>query len=219
MKPTKRFLRPLLLVGLVFVLMAALPACTRSASQAPTQAVDELPVPEDDSPFAIEATPTATTVVEPAPDAGGGQVQPEQPAATATPQPAAEQPAQQQPAVQDIKPTEGKPPATYTLQKGEFPFCIARRFNLNQSELLALNGLSLDSKPPVGTVLRLPQTGNGFVSSRSLKNHPTDYKVVPGDTIYSIACQFGDVSPDMIALANNLKEPYNLNAGDVIRIP
>ena len=37
--------------------------------------------------------------------------------------------------------TPGRP-ASYTLMQGEFPYCIARRFNVNQSELLTLNGLS-----------------------------------------------------------------------------
>ena len=30
----------------------------------------------------------------------------------------------------------GAAPATYTLQQGEFPYCIARRYNLNPEELL-----------------------------------------------------------------------------------
>jgi LysM repeat protein len=172
------------------------------------------PLPDEDSIFDTQATATAAQV----PDAGGGQA--EVPAATATPVPA--QPdAQQQPEEQreEIKPTEGKPPSTYTLQKGEFPFCIARRFNVNQAELLALNGLNLNSKPGVGAVLKIPQTGNPFVSERSLKSHPTDYTVRSGDTIYTIACQFGDVGPDMIALANDLESPYNLESGQVLHIP
>jgi hypothetical protein len=43
--------------------------------------------------------------------------------------------------------------------------------------------------------------------------------VKSGDTIYTIACKFGDASPDMIAKQNNLSEPFNLKAGDTIRIP
>ncbi|MCK4725081.1 MAG: LysM peptidoglycan-binding domain-containing protein, partial [Anaerolineales bacterium] len=56
------------------------------------------------------------------------------PPATSTPAP---------PVVTVPPPTPGLP-ATYTIQKGEFPFCIARRFNVNQSELLSLNGLNVN---------------------------------------------------------------------------
>jgi LysM repeat protein len=212
-----RSLRKLLIACFALVLVFSLAACERPASKAPVfgEETGMPPLPDEDSIFDNQATATAALT----PDAGGGQA--EAPAATATP--AAEQdagqPAPAQPAARVVEPTAGPPPATYTLQKGEFPFCIARRFNVNQAELLALNGLTLNSKPVVGTTLRLPQTGNSFVSERSLKAHPTSYTVKSGDTIYTIACQFGDVSPDMIALANDLEAPYNLSSGDVLQIP
>jgi hypothetical protein len=52
-----------------------------------------------------------------------------------------------------------------------------------------------------------------------LQDHPTTYTVAAGDTIYSIACKFGDVDPMSIAIANDLDAPYNLDAGDRIHIP
>ncbi|HJS20048.1 MAG TPA: LysM domain-containing protein, partial [Anaerolineales bacterium] len=36
----------------------------------------------------------------------------------------------------------GSRPGTYTLQAGEFVYCIARRFNVNPDETLSLNGLA-----------------------------------------------------------------------------
>ena len=110
-------------------------------------------------------------------------------------------------------------PETYQLQKGEFPFCIARRFNVNVSELLNINGLGSSSVVPVGFTLKIPQTGNTFVGQRALLSHPTNYTVVAGDTIYTVACKYGDVDPLVIAQANNLSSPYNLSAGSVIHIP
>lgn len=110
-------------------------------------------------------------------------------------------------------------PETYQLQKGEFPFCIARRFNVNVSELLNINGLASNSVVPVGFTLKIPQTGNTFVGQRALLSHPTNYTVVGGDTIYTVACKYGDVDPLAIAQANNLSSPYNLSAGQVIHIP
>jgi LysM repeat protein len=111
-------------------------------------------------------------------------------------------------------------PTTYTIQKGEFPFCIARRYNVNPSELLGINGLSTYTVVSTGTVLRIPQTGHPFPGNRALRPHPTQYTVASSqDTIYSVACLFGDVDPGAIAFANGLQPPYKLMAGQVLQIP
>ena len=112
-----------------------------------------------------------------------------------------------------------KRPQTYTLQRGEWPICIARRFDLNMGDLLAINGLNMNSKPATGFVMQIPQSGNWSSGARALKSHPTSYTVVAGDTIYTVACSFGDVSPEGIIAANGLKSPYTLTAGTVINIP
>jgi LysM repeat protein len=109
-------------------------------------------------------------------------------------------------------------PATYTLQKDEFIYCVARRFNLNPNELMAINGLSSNFVSP-GRVLTIPQTGNPFPAARALRSHPTTYTVVYGDTIYKIACLFGDVDPMAIAAANGLAAPYALATGQTLNIP
>jgi LysM repeat protein len=114
--------------------------------------------------------------------------------------------------------TPGRP-ATYTLHQGEFPFCIARRFNVNAGDLLAINGLNLNSHPVTGTVLTIPQTGTWSSGPRALLSHPTTYTVNAGDSIYSIACIFGDVDPNAIITANALQSPYTLTAGQVLNIP
>lgn len=114
--------------------------------------------------------------------------------------------------------TPGRP-STYTLMGGEFPYCIARRFNVNPVELLSQSGLSQNSQPPAGTTLTIPQTGNPFPGDRTLRDHPTTITVQAGQNIYEIACLFGDVSPDAIAYANNLAAPYNLTAGQTLQIP
>ncbi len=110
-------------------------------------------------------------------------------------------------------------PASYTIQKGEFPFCIARRFNVNPSEMLQISGLAGSQNYPQGTVLKIPQTGAGFPGNRTLRSHPTTYTVQSDDTIYSIACLFGDVDPESIAFVNNLTKPFKLTVGQTISIP
>ena len=109
-------------------------------------------------------------------------------------------------------------PATYTVQDGEFPYCLARRFNINPNDLLSINNISGLVAP--GTVLTIPTDSTWPVEfERALIAHPTTYNVLSGDTIYKIACQFGDVDPNDIIYANNLVEPYTLTAGQVINIP
>jgi LysM repeat protein len=120
--------------------------------------------------------------------------------------------------IQYVTATAGPPPSTYVLLAGEYPFCIARRFNVNQSELVELNNITSTSLFSAGDELKLPQTGNPFEGDRMLQEHPTDYKIKSGDTLGSIACYFGDVSPDMIALQNGLTTT-TLTPGDVLVIP
>lgn len=111
-------------------------------------------------------------------------------------------------------------PSTYTLMQGEFPYCIARRFNVNQTELLDMNGITTGQGMQPGTTLKIPQTGNPFVGARALLTHPTTYTVRSGnETIYSVACSFGDVDPNQIIVANNLVSPYTIHINQVLNIP
>ncbi|MBN2147394.1 MAG: LysM peptidoglycan-binding domain-containing protein [Anaerolineales bacterium] len=207
-------------VLLIMVLIATtLSACDLPASQGPGSPTQDFPVPGDTQSGPFEENPTATT------EAGQATQPPAQPteqplAATATPQPPEPQTPPEQP---QAKPTyvEATPgiPATYTLQAGEFPFCIARRFDVDQYELLAINGLGLSSQVRPGTKLTIPQTGKHFIGETSLRDHPTTYTVKANDTIFTIACAFGDVSPDLIILQNQLDAPYTLKAGDTLVIP
>lgn len=110
-------------------------------------------------------------------------------------------------------------PATYTLKPGEFPYCIARRFNVDPIELLTLNGLGSGEVFQPGLVLKIPQTGKPFPGQRFLVPHPATYVVKANDTIYKIACYFGDVDPLAIAASNNLVSPYTLTPGQTLNIP
>jgi LysM repeat protein len=123
------------------------------------------------------------------------------------------------------KPVVAAPPATpglpssYTLQKSEFPYCIARRFNVDPGELLRMNGLTSYSVYYGGMVLRIPQSGRGFPGNRALRPHPATYNVRPGDTLFSIACIYGDVDPNMIAYVNNIPVNTKLEIGQLLNIP
>ena len=159
-----------------------------------------------------ETAPTEPSPADATPTISTDATQPTSPEATEPPPPPSPTPAPVFTATPGI-------PESYQLQKGEFPYCIARRFNVNQTEMLNVNGLGAGAVVPVGYNLKIPQTGNPFSGQRALKNHPTNYTVVAGDTIYTIACQFGDVDPNAIVQANSLQSPNDLSSGQVLHIP
>jgi peptide/nickel transport system permease protein len=114
----------------------------------------------------------------------------------------------------------GSQPATYTLQRGEYPYCIARRFNVDPGELLVLNGMSNRDTFYTGMVLQIPQTGGPFPGERIQRVHPSVYIVSRADeTIYMIACEFGDIHPEAIAEANGLPLDSVLSVGQQLNIP
>jgi LysM repeat protein len=220
-----RFWTLLLIAG---IMAAVLTACELSASEGPEVATPvggNFPVPGGEQNMggldvSAFSTQTAQAMITPPVIQQGTPYAP--PAVTDTPVPGApaESAAPEQPAAQTtyIQATPGGPPASYTLQAGEFVYCIARRFDVNPFDLLILNGLSEGTVLQPGTTLRIP-TSSSWPGDRSLINHPGNYTVKTGDTIYSIACAFGDVSPDMIALQNGLAAPYALTTGQVLVIP
>jgi len=114
----------------------------------------------------------------------------------------------------------GSRPSTYVLQKGEWPYCIARRFDVNPNELLDLNNLPSGDIYYPNLTLKIPQTGNRFPPPRSLRTHPTTYTVAASDqTVGGVACVFGDVDPSAIAQANNISVGAALTAGQTLSIP
>ena len=113
----------------------------------------------------------------------------------------------------------GSRPSTYTLQPGEFPYCIARRFDVDPGALLSLNGLASGNIYYPNLTLKIPQSGN-FPGTRALRNHPATYTVPSSsDSIYGIACLFGDVDPAAIAQANNIAVGASLTSGQQLSIP
>ena len=215
------------------LVVITLSACVRPASTPPegsegTTTTAEFPVPgtADDVKSQLESLATQTAI---AMQGGTPQVQPTAIIATQVPPTAAVSdvtqptavPASLEPTQQQVVVPTATPglPATWTLQTGEFPYCIARRFNVNPNELLELSGLSAGSTYTAGTVLKIPKTGNTFPGPRSLRKHPDTYTVRSGDTIYSIACIYGDADPNAIIFANSLQSPYNLKVGQELSIP
>jgi LysM repeat protein len=115
-------------------------------------------------------------------------------------------------------PTAGTKPPSYTLQPGEFPYCIARRFDVDPKELLTVNFLNSGLMFSPGKVLTIPQSGRTFPTLRALHPHPVSFTVPESQmTVYKVACYFGDVDPAILMQYNRLTSPI-LTFGQVLQI-
>lgn len=221
---------------LAFILVAmfvlGLTACELSASTPPPPPDEGIDAEGTQSAMAVlEGLATQTAVVaggdevtlDPAPPADDLAV-PDTPAEEGEPLPIAELPVPtpETPVEpeQIIVAPEYEVPSTYTLRAGEFPYCIARRFDIAPDALLNASGLSSASMVYPGTTLTIPKDAGPFnAGPRSLSTHPVEYTVKANDTVYSIACLFGDVDPRAIEAVNGLTGAYTLNVGQGIQIP
>lgn len=218
----KKIVYPMILI--ILMLSLVLGGCTRSATKG---GGGDVVIDTPDIPFPVgpENNPNRITEIIAVTQTAEAQVsgdteQPVQEVATATPEAVLEETPKSIPTSTNVVVPTATPglPTTYTVQEGEFPYCLARRFNINPNDLVSINNISGYVAP--GTVLTIP-TDSTWPSEfeRALIAHPTTYSVLAGDTIYKIACLFGDVDPNDIIYANNLEEPYTLTAGQVINIP
>lgn len=204
----------ILLVGLLIT------GCTRSAqTQNPGNTANNDTEGGDQLSAILTDVAASTPVGEVTPGGDGGEgfagdptnVQVSSPEPTATSIPPTETPVPTAPAM--VVPT------TYTLHEGEWPYCIARRFDVDVDDLLAANNLARGAVYPTGLTLTIPQNAGSFDGERMLRTHPVIYTVLYEDTFYSIACEFGDVYPEEIAAVNGMSLTDTLTPGMEIQIP
>jgi len=111
----------------------------------------------------------------------------------------------------------------WVLKNGEFPYCIARRYNVDPTDLIKASGLTSPDIYYEGQKLIIPQnsTWPASLGSRSLLNRPSTYTVKGNSdlTIYGVACKYGDIGPATIAANNNLSVDAALTVGQTLNIP
>jgi LysM repeat protein len=115
--------------------------------------------------------------------------------------------------------TEYPVPDSYTLHQGEFPYCLARRFDILPEDLLDYNGIESGTIFYPGLTIVIPPNARAYIGNRALQYHPASYTVVYGDTLYSIACLYGDVDPRAIADVNDIDINQTLTPGTILQIP
>ncbi|MDR1985646.1 MAG: M23 family metallopeptidase [Treponema sp.] len=103
----------------------------------------------------------------------------------------------------------GAEEAVHIVQGGDTIYSIARSYNIDIDTLMQANGITDPQKLPIGKRLTLPQTN---ASGRM------EYRVVKGDTLYSIARRYG-ITLEALRRANDLADTYVLKEGDLLRIP
>ena len=96
----------------------------------------------------------------------------------------------------------------YILQYGEYPACIADRFNIDVQQLLDYNNFGQDQIFNPATLIKLPPDSKPYALKRAWIKHPATYHANRGETFFSIACQYGDVKPEDIASANGYPNPF-----------
>lgn len=198
----------LIVIGCVVSLTLLLSGCKMPASEAPaTETVENMTTPisiQTESPESLTQTTADKSISTSTPVES----------VTSTPAPTNTS----EPTNTVAVPTLTRP-SEYTLQEGEFLYCIARRYDLSVADLIELNGIDEDDVISTGTVLQIPSTGSWEGDGRVLNEHPTTHTVSSGETIYTIACYYGDVSPEAIIAVNGLEEPYDLTVGQELSIP
>lgn len=224
----KKFSLALIVIILLGIFLTA---CNRPASEAPSaNPTQSFPFPlaptQGVSQFATQtAAAKLPAVVTPTPQPGQVVKTPGVVPTTAATTVATTVVIQQPTAKPTEKPTLAPPPATrpdsYTIQQGEFPVCIARRYDLDLGDFLAVNGLTMNSRVAIGASLKIPSGGNWSANygSRSLAAHPDTYVVQANDSIGKIACTYGDVSPEAILAANGMTKASEIQAGQSLKIP
>ncbi len=112
-------------------------------------------------------------------------------------------------------PTAVACPNPYVVKEGDWIYKIARQCNLDPKAILAANpGVSPNFIIP-GQKLNLPTGSAAVPSSQTCKG---TYTVVKGDTLFSIAYRCGLTTEEMAA-TNNVRYPFVIHPGDVLKFP
>ena len=84
---------------------------------------------------------------------------------------------------------------------------------------MVYNGIESGTIHYPGETIQIPPDSRAYIGDRALQYHPSNYTGVYGDTLYSIACLYGNVDPRAIAAANDLDIDLALTPGTVLQIP
>lgn len=105
--------------------------------------------------------------------------------------------------------------STHTIQPGETLFSIAMKYNTSVDAIAFANGITNPNLIFAGQVLTIPGGSTGTGSGTGTGGA---YTVRSGDTLYSIARQFGTTITTLVSL-NGITNPNLITVGDVLTLP
>ncbi len=106
---------------------------------------------------------------------------------------------------------------THTVERSETLYSLSRKYGVTVDEIRDANNMGDSNTITIGQSLIIPGTDNATVSSSNTTNFD-EYKVVSGDTLYSISRKF-DISVDELRKINNLSQTSVLRIGQVLKVP
>lgn len=120
-------------------------------------------------------------------------------------------------------------PFVYTIASGDTIVALAERFGLDPTNgpiiIMLLNGLNSETagQLSVGQELIIPNPDMEIPTPTALpenlrRNDQIEYFVLPGDSLASIAAEFNSTE-DAIINANDIENPNNIYAGDILLVP
>ena len=125
-------------------------------------------------------------------------------------------------------PTPTPEPFQYTVQEGDTLLSIALRFDTSLNRIMSINGLHDEHSLKVGQILLIPgaiapagQSGpNRGATGPDLSRTAGTHTVRPGETLASIAEQYGVTLAELIAFnSNTITNPHIVKVNTVLRIP
>ena len=126
----------------------------------------------------------------------------------------------------DVK-SNSASPSTYRVANGDTVGGIANRTGVSQATIIELNSLKRPYALKLGQVLNLTEAKATVADEPKAKTRAAEpqaetasatYRVKSGDTVGLIAQRLKVSQDDIIAL-NDLKKPYGLSVGKVLKVP
>ena len=109
----------------------------------------------------------------------------------------------------------------HVVGRGETIYSISRLYQVNANDLMRANNITDPSTLQAGRRLVIPQASQTpVVNNQPAASTQTlvDYRVVRGDTLYSIARSNGITLQNLLEI-NNFSTNHVISAGDVIKVP
>ena len=107
-----------------------------------------------------------------------------------------------------VKPIQEEDYVVYEVVPNDTLYSIARRFNTKVDSIKSYNNLTSNTLS-IGQILQIPIKNSEFFYQV--------YRVLPGDTLYSIAKKYNTTISDIMALNDDISS--NLAIGQIIKIP